>query len=399
MKWASALSRESDLRNAVAEAAKSVREDLGQNTADLVLVFVAPQYQSALDGLPDLVAEHLHGRNLVGCTASGVIGGGEEVEQETALSLIAASLPGISVRPFFSDTLNLPDADEPPDRWKTEVGLAGSENAHFILLADPFSTLPEAFLQGLDYAFPAGVKVGGLASGARQAGQNALFLDSQVFRQGLVGIALSGNLTVDTVVAQGCRPIGQAVPVSRCNQNVLLELNGRSPVHFLKDLVADLNERDRKLMRTSLFLGIEIDPFKEDRQLGDFLIRNLVGVDYKSGAIAVNTLLHDGQVVQFHLRDRDTSAEDLRRMLERYAHGGGREHLAGGLLFSCLGRGEYLYGEKGHDSRVFREKLGAVPLGGLFCNGEIGPVGSATYLHGYTSSFGLFRPAMASERS
>ena len=62
----------------------------------------------------------------------------------------------------------------------------------------------------------------------------------------------------------------------------------------------------------------------------------------------------------------------------------------GALLFSCLGRGAHLYGEPDHDSRAFAQEVGEVALGGFFCNGEIGPVGDTTYLHGYTSSFGLF---------
>ena len=116
-----------------------------------------------------------------------------------------------------------------------------------------------------------------------------------------------------------------------------------------------------------------------------------MGMDEQSGAVAIGELLKEGQLVQFHLRDAETSAEDLVAVLERYA-GDNRENQAqGALLFSCLGRGQYLYGKPNHDSEVFRDKLGQVPLGGFFCNGEIGPVSGTTFLHGYTSSFGIFR--------
>jgi small ligand-binding sensory domain FIST len=33
-----------------------------------------------------------------------------------------------------------------------------------------------------------------------------------------------------------------------------------------------------------------------------------------------------------------------------------------------------------------------MPLAGAFCNGEIGPVGGSTHLHGYTASFGFLVP-------
>ena len=97
-------------------------------------------------------------------------------------------------------------------------------------------------------------------------------------------------------------------------------------------------------------------------------------------------------MVQFHLRDAQTSAEDLRETLSMYASRSGPEQVSGALLFSCLGRGEFLYGHPSHDTRLFQEKLGQVPVSGFFCNGEIGPVGGTTYLHGYTSCFALFRP-------
>ena len=108
--------------------------------------------------------------------------------------------------------------------------------------------------------------------------------------------------------------------------------------------------------------------------------------------MAIGELLKEGQLVQFHLRDAETSAEDLTAVLERYAVENRENQVHGALLFSCLGRGQYLYGRPNHDTDIFHEKLGPVPLGGFFCNGEIGPVSGTTFLHGYTSSFGIFRP-------
>jgi small ligand-binding sensory domain FIST len=154
-----------------------------------------------------------------------------------------------------------------------------------------------------------------------------------------------------------------------------------------------MSEPDRQLMRTSLFIGLEMDPFNAAPKRGDFLVRNLVGIDYKTGVLAIGAPLHEGQVVQFHLRDRATSAEDLEHLLGAYAAGPNRTAVGGALLFSCVGRGQYLYGTPSHDSRKFLGTVAQVPLGGCFCNGEIGPVGMATYIHGYTSSFGIFRPS------
>ena len=143
------------------------------------------------------------------------------------------------------------------------------------------------------------------------------------------------------------------------------------------------------------FLGLVMDPLKSHFTQGDFLIRNIVGMDTEKGILAVGALLREGQLVQFHLRDKQTSTEDLNQVLTTYLSRAGHDQVAGALLFSCLGRGEYLYGQASHDTGMFQRKMGQLPISGFFCNGEIGPVGGTTYLHGYTSCFALFRPLYA----
>ena len=181
--------------------------------------------------------------------------------------------------------------------------------------------------------------------------------------------------------------------VTSCSQNVLLELDGSTPLDVLKGILAVSSAHDKELIaRNSLFLGVVMDPLNDSPQLGDFLIRNVTGVDHKLGVLAVGEMLREGQSVQFHLRDADTSAQELDALLTEYAANNPIYEETGALLFQCLGRGSYLYGRPDHDTDMFREKVSAMPLTGFFCNGEIGPVGDTTYIHGYTSSFGIFRP-------
>jgi small ligand-binding sensory domain FIST len=197
-------------------------------------------------------------------------------------------------------------------------------------------------------------------------------------------------VTIDSVVAQGCRPIGTPYVITRCRQNIIEELSGKQPLLLLRELYATLDARDQQLFQRSLFLGIEMKDDQIEFHQGDFLIRNLGGFERETGALAVGGLVERYQAVQFHLRDADTATADLNERLARYKSGGAQPR--GALLFSCLGRGEHLFGRPDHDTDLFRQHLGPVPLGGFFCNGEIGPVAGTTFLHGYTSSFGLFRP-------
>ena len=147
------------------------------------------------------------------------------------------------------------------------------------------------------------------------------------------------------------------------------------------------------LAQNSLFIGVAQDSFKTSLEHGDFLIRTLLGVDPKIGAIAVGDRLRPGQRVQFHLRDATTSAEDLNTLLQRYQMQSSitANSPAGALMFSCMGRGKGLYGEADFDSGLFFQHLGPVPLSGFFCGGEIGPIGKSTFLHGFTSVFGICR--------
>jgi small ligand-binding sensory domain FIST len=247
----------------------------------------------------------------------------------------------------------------------------------------------ESILRGLDREYPRAPKVGGLASGGRRPQENRLLLGERVHRSGAVGLALCGDVVVDTLVAQGCRRIGSPMVVTRCEGPYLRELDGDPPLQVLAALFRTLDPRDRELLHHSLFLGLELSPGAVEHEEGELLVRNILGVDDRSGAMVIGAELEPMAVAQFVLRDPHSAEEDLRRLLVRERRSAGRA--AGALLFSCVGRGEGLFGIPDHDTSLFEEQLGPAPLGGFFCNGEIGPVGGTTFLHGYTSAFAIFR--------
>ena len=394
MKWTSALSEQPILEDAIAECGVAIKSSVGDADLDLAVTFISPHYEDSYDRVADLMAGSLGAKHVFGCSGGGVIGDGREIEQRPGLSITAAVLPDVDIRPVHLQVDGLPDPDAGPDKWMDLFGVAPERDPHFVMLADPYSFPVQNLLMGMDYAYPKATKIGGLASGASREGGNALFLDGEVLRSGAIGLALDGNITVDTVVAQGCRPIGKPMRISKSERNMLLELDDVPPMEVLRDMLKTLPDRDQDLIRHSLFLGVVMDELIDNPVQGDFLIRNVVGMDQSTGALAIGEMLKEGQLVQFHLRDAETSADDLTAVLSRYADEHRENDIPGALLFSCLGRGEYLYGKPNHDTDLFRDKLGDVPLGGFFCNGEIGQVSGTTFLHGYTSSFGLFRPKL-----
>jgi len=394
MKWGSSASDQATLDEAIKRTAGDVCTQLGGDKPDLVVAFVSSQHVPQARRLPALVAAEMGGGLLLGCSAGGVIGGGREIEQRPGVSLTAAVLPGVTIRPFHLDTESLPSPHADAGPWRALLGIEPSAAPNFVVLPDPFTFDAESFVRGVDLAYPDGRIIGGIASGGRQPGENALFLGDHVHQRGAVGVALWGNIAVDTIVAQGCRPIGDPMFVTSCERNIVRGLDGRPPLEVLRDLHERLDERDRQLARHSLFLGIVMKEDCQEYRQGDFLIRNLLGIDPSSGALAIGALIDENAVVQFHLRDSRTSAQDLDEMLRSYQRAEVTPPPRGSLLFSCLGRGQFLYGAPDHDTDAFRSHLGDIPLGGFFCNGEIGPVHGTTFLHGYTSAFGLFRPRL-----
>ncbi|MEB3341939.1 FIST N-terminal domain-containing protein [Okeania sp.] len=411
MRWSNFLSTRPSLEAAVKEVAEKSLELLGA-TADLGLVFISSAFTSEYPRLMPLLKEYLPETIMIGCGGGGIVGMDEndkpeEVEQQIAISLSLAHLPEVAIKAFHISAGHLPDLDSSPDLWCNLIGVPTADQPQFIILADPFFTKINDLLQGLDYAYPNSPKVGGLASSGLNGQGTGLFCEGRFYQEGTVGVSLSGKIILETIVAQGCRPIGKPYRVTEVERNIVLELEElvsvdqvvsdgikQSPLEALQNLVQNLNEKDRKLAENSLFIGIVRDEFKQNLEQGDFLIRNLIGVDPKAGAIAIGDRVRTGQRIQFHLRDANTSAEDLEMLLQRYQREVGLETIstnnAAGLMFSCMGRGEGLYGKPNFDSRLFSSYLN-VPISGFFCNGEIGPVGGSTFLHGYTSVFGICR--------
>jgi len=398
MRWASSLSRRPDAAGAFAEAAASIERQLGPEAPDLLLAFASPHHAASCEPISHAARRHFPRALLAGCTAGGVIGDAHEAEEGPALSLTAASLPRVALSRFHLDTATLPAPEAGLAPWRDLVGGSGGARPSFLLLADPFTMDADALVAGLDAAFPEAPKFGGLASGGRRPGENRLLLGREVHRTGAIGVAFSGDVAVDTVIAQGCRPIGKPMLVTRCHGNVLDEVDQRPPMEVLAEVYREAGEADRALMQDSLFLGLEMRSDRVEYDPGEILVRNLIGADEQTGALAVGAALRPMSVAQFVLRDARTAEEDLARMLDRQRRAAGAAPPAGALLFSCVGRGAGLFGRPDHDTALFQEKLGPAPLGGFFCNGEIGPVGGTTFLHGYTSAFALFREPGAAGR-
>ena len=380
----SGLSVLADPRTAAIEAASSARVGLERAHADLALVFIAGAHladpELALDG----VREALEPDVLIGCGAGGVLADSHEVESGTGISVWAAALGGGSAMPFHSTVEELDDG-------LAVSGLPSLDGAAgVVLLPDPFTYPTEGVLDTLSEHAPGVPVIGGVASARRRDGEPALFLDGEPLEGGgAVGVRLDG-VEMLPCVSQGAAPFGPELTITASEGHVIHELAGRPAIDKLRDVVAELPVSVQSLLANDLLVGIVVDGDKPDYLQGDFLVRGILGGDPDEGSLAVGTAVANGQVLRLHARDADSADRDLRASLEvqREALGGGRP--AGALMFSCNGRGRALFGEADHDAVAVAEAFGDAPVAGFFAAGEIGPVGGATFLHGFTATLAVF---------
>jgi small ligand-binding sensory domain FIST len=390
MKWESGISQNDDIRKAVDEVCSDLTAQIKPETADLVFAFISPHHKSVWDAVPGLLTAAFPKAAILGCSGAGIIGSGREVEGKPCLALAVASLPRVTVRPFSVAAEDLDNVNDPNTFWQQKLNLDGRDDAAVIVFPDPFSCAAENLIRQIDRALPSSTVVGGLPSGSQQVGDCFLFCGSYPRVDGVVGVTLSGDIVIDTIVAQGCRPIGNPMFITKCDRQLILELDGKRPAEALSELFSSLSEHDQELLRYSLFVGLVMREGRTQYEHGDFLIRNVFGLEAESGALIVGAELKPNQVIQFHLRDREASVQDLDQLLASY-HASQPSRPAGVMLFSCLGRGKSLYGKPDYDSQAIIDKLGPVPIAGFFCNGEIGPVQGKAFVHGYTSVITLFR--------
>ena len=335
-----------------------------QETYDLGILFVSQQnthnIKEIVEGLQGSSKIH----TLLGCTCAGIIGSRQELEYQPGVSLILGKLPGVKISPF---SLNQPQLEglESKKDWYQFLEIFPNENPVFITCSDPFLFDMNQFLDGLNGAFPQCPIIGGMASAAVKPNENILIFNDEFHDQGIIGVVLTGNLNVATVVSQGCRPMGENFIVTKAEGNIIYELAGKPFVQVLQNILDKAPAADKLLAQEAIFVGIALNEYKHNFKRGDFLIRGVMGIDQKIGAGAIGDYIKAGQTIQFHLRDAETATDDLNELLRLQQISSHKEKPKGALMFSCNGRGENLFREKNHDLRIIQEQIGPIPLAGF----------------------------------
>jgi small ligand-binding sensory domain FIST len=377
VRCAAAISRHPVSADAVGEVLGSVVERLGADVDVAMLCFTSDHVPFAGE-LARAVDDVLAPGALIGSSAGGVMACGEGVEGQPGLVLWAANgLPGARAQRLVG-----------PERLAEAV--VQDAAATLVLLADPFSFPVDAALRSWRHDLPALRVVGGLASASPVPGGNRLLCGPEVHRDGAVSVLLppvpGPFVDPQLVVSQGCRPIGRPWVVTAAERNVLIELGGRPALERVAEMLEVLDEEDRRLAATGLHCGIVVDEHLVDFGRGDFLVRGVLAADRERRTVTIGDVVEVGATVQFQVRDATTASEDLEVLM---AGAVAARQAAGGLIFTCNGRGAAMFGDAHHDARVVATSVGPASAG-MFCAGEIGPVADRNELHGFTASVAVF---------
>lgn len=369
--------------------AEALRAQLRAPRVSLGLLFLSPKYFFQAQQIVEILRVHAQIPLLVGCSGKSLICCGSEIEEAPGLALALYALPEAKLQALHFTQEQVEAAAE-PSFWHRTTGVGRDEPNGWLVFADPFHLDTEGWLQSWGKAYPGQPVIGGLASGEFSDQLTQVYLNGEVFEEGGVALSVGGGVKLASVISQGCTPIGDTWTLTRVERNFIQAIANRPAYDVLAETFNNLPVKEQGKSRGNLFIGLAMNEYLEDFHRGDFLIRNLLGADPQTGAVAVGALPRAGQTIQFQRRDAATASEDMHELL---AHA--REQLAGatiygGCLCSCNGRGKNLFGKSDHDAHMVQEQLGPLGVAGFFCNGEIGPVGEKNFIHGYTASLALF---------
>lgn len=380
------LSTATDGAFAAAEAVERAALSLGERP-DLCIAFVTGDHA---DDLPDILSTLIAGSGtpyVVGCSAAGVLAEGREVEGEPAVGVLALASDSMRATPFL-----FRDAGDQGLTAGIHLGqrLVGSRGRDDLLLVwpDPYRMHPGRLLHGLDATLGGVAVAGGAASSSLDFPATFQFSGREMSSAAVSGVRIGGEFRRKVVVAQGCRPVGEPLRVTRSDRHLVYELDGRPALDRLRDVVPEelLDDPERALHAVSVALlpdggGTRLSP-------GEYLVRNIIAADPDTGALGVADCVEEGSSVVFAVREPESARVELERSVAALGEEG--DGWAFGLYFDCVARGRSLYGKPDVDSGILRDALPGLPILGFFCNAEIAPLRGVNQLFTYTGVLVLF---------
>jgi small ligand-binding sensory domain FIST len=353
--------------------------------ADLAIVFATINYQTEYEQLYQAVQANSSCDALIGCSGMTILTSGGEFEEEPAIAVMVLRSEQLSAVPFSTQGTEV----EVSELIQDSIQPALRDDSLLIIFPDIRTVNPAELVKQIGGDGTTLPIVGAAVSGDATGAQMYHWKDAQATEGGAAGVLLSGNFNTEIGVAQGCQPIGKPREVTKADGQIIFELDGEPALENFKGTLQLLTQDDIRRSGGTVFVGIAMDDTNKNPTRGDFLIRNLVGINEEHAALAISEEVEVGQLVQFHLRNPAAAAAEIQAIVAQLAEKTREQVPAFGLYFNCLGRGKGLYGVTNHDINIIQEQFPGLPVIGFFGNSEFAPIGGRNFAHAYTGVFVL----------
>ena len=370
---------------AAEEATRVAMGNAGIAKADIAIVFATINYQTEYEQLYQAVHAYSSCDELIGCSGMTVLTSVGEFEDEPALAVMVLRSEQIAAVSFIAQGT----AAEIGEQIQQNVQSQRQDNSLLMIFPDIRSVEPAELVNQIGSDGVTLPVVGAAVSGDATGAQMYHWKGKQATEGGVTGLLLTGNFRTEIGVAQGCQPIGKPREVTKADGRVIFEIDGEPALEDFKNVLKLLTQDDIRRSGGTVFIGIAMDNENSTPTRGDFLIRNLIGINEEHAAIAVSEEVKEGQLVQFHLRNPRAAAEEIRTIISKLAEKTEQHPPDFGLYFNCLGRGKGLYGAANHDISVIQQQFPGLPVIGFFGNSEFAPIGGRNFAHTYTGVFVL----------
>jgi small ligand-binding sensory domain FIST len=354
----------------------------GAKTAATALVFAGSRhddddYAGVLSG----VGRALPGAVVIGCSATGVLTSAEELENASAVAVMVLGGDGPLPRPLFRRGVRDDSRVAGAQLGRDAMAALGGEpgGAALALLIDPGELDAADFVAGLVETAPELLIIGAGASGGAKGSR--VFNDGQAHPDACVALLLPAALRPTFGMTQGCQGLTEPMTITAADGNLILEIEGRSPIDILEQALAEPRNRGLGQMTGHLLAGIG-DITSAGRS--DYVVRPFAVADTESRALAVAEPVRPGQTIRFTLRDAIGARDDMKAMLDEQAEARGQAAPGFGVYFNCAGRGSALYGKPGLDPELIRRRFGQLPVIGIESSFEIAPACGQPRIHMFT---------------
>jgi small ligand-binding sensory domain FIST len=373
---------------AAEQAAAAAMSQAGISRADAVVVFFTADHAPNSRKLLSTLTRVTGSDRIVGSSGAGVLTSAGEIEGRHGLAVLVISSDEIQTHPFLFQPLRERD-EEVGGKIAQTLATAPARASLLALFPDTYNGQPQQLLSSMEHKTGFVPVVGAGSSEAGMAQATYQVCGENCASNSVAGLQLSGSFQALVDITQGCQPITEPMIITKAEKNLILEIDDRPALEVFAKLLKGPLAEDLRRALMFIFVGLAADPDQRTVGPGEYLVRNIIGLDPVRGVVGIAAEVKEGQSMIFTLRDGQRAREDLNQMLQRQVRKLDGRRPAFGFYFNCCARGSSLYGMPGIDTAYIGQTLGDFPLIGMFGGYELAPLGRKNHLFAYTGVLAL----------